>query len=230
MGHCIGASPGGSHGKLHTEDAWGFRLKPFPPQADVASMAEFGNDIEADLQLLDVRIKQLKLEYEQYFLGNRKREPLQTRGEVQKYVQIYAQIPIKNTGMRFKFNNLRSRYFSFKRHWDQTVRKIEAGTYERDVFKANLRERERNEREDRATSAKVAREALADDREELFDSYVSAREATGQGARGVTREKLDQLLAKQEAAIREKYGAKKVRFKVVVEDGKAKLKATAVRA
>ena len=45
----------------------------------------------------------------------------------------------------------------------------------------------------------------------------------------MTREKLDGLLAKQEAAIREKYGAAKVRFKVVVENGKAKLKATAVR-
>lgn len=193
-------------------------------------MAEFGKDIEADLQLLDARIKQLKLEYEQYFLGSRKREPLQLRAEVQKYIQLYAQTPIKNTGMRFKFNNLRSRYFSFRRHWDTNVRKIEAGTYERDVFKANLRERERNEREERRASAKAARDTLADDREELFEAYVSAREATGQGARGVTREKLEQLLARQEAAIREKYGARNVRFRVVVEDGKAKLKATAVRA
>ena len=64
---------------------------------------------------------------------------------------------------------------------------------------------------------------------EFFDAYISAREATGQGSRGVTREKLYALLAKQERAIREKYGAKKVRFKVVVEDGKAKLKATAAR-
>ncbi len=191
-------------------------------------MAEFGTDIEADLHLIDIRIKQLKLEYEQYFMGTRKREPLQTRAEVQKYVQLYAQSPIKNTGMRFKFNNLRSRYFSFRRHWDETLRKIEAGTYERHLFKADLKDRSRNESKDQASTATANREAM-DDRSDVFEAYISAREATGQGAKGVTREKLDALLAKQESAIREKYGARKVRFKVVVEDGKAKLKATAAR-
>ena len=191
-------------------------------------MAEFGKDIEADLHLIDVRLKQLKLEYDQYFLGNRKREPLQIRNELQKYVQIYAQSPIKNTGLRFKFNNLRSRYFSFRRLWDETVRKIEEGSYERHLFKANLKDRERNGAADRRSVAATNREAL-DDRADLFEAYISARQATGQGTGGVTREKLDGLLAKQEAAIREKYGAAKVRFKVVVENGKAKLKATAVR-
>ena len=191
-------------------------------------MAEFGKDIEADLHLIDVRLKQLKLEYDQYFLGNRKREPLQIRNELQKYVQIYAQSPIKNTGLRFKFNNLRSRYFSFRRLWDRTVRKIEGGSYERHLFKANLKDRERNEAADRRSVTATNREAL-DDRADLFEAYISARQATGQDTGGVTREKLDGLLAKQEAAIREKYGAAKVRFKVVVENGKAKLKATAVR-
>ncbi len=191
-------------------------------------MAEFGKDIEADLHLIDVRLKQLKLEYDQYFLGNRKREPLQTRGELQKFVQIYAQSPIKNTGLRFKFNNLRSRYFSFRRLWDETLRKIEEGSYERHLFKANLKERERNEAADRRSVAAENRDAM-DDRSDLYEAYVSARQATGQSTRGVTREKLEGLLAKQEAVIREKYGAQKVRFKVVVERGKAKLKATAVR-
>ena len=191
-------------------------------------MAEFGKDVEADLQLIDVRLKQLKLEYEQYFLGTRKREPMQTRAEVQKYVQLYAQTPIKNTGYRFKFNNLRSRYFAFRRHWDETVRKIEEGRYERHLFRADLKDRERNEAKDRNTAAAEHRAAL-DDSGDLFEAYVAARQATGQGAKGVTREKLDAILAQQEARIRKKYGAQKVRFKVVVEHGKAKLKATAER-
>ncbi len=191
-------------------------------------MSEFGKDIETDLHLIDVRLKQLKLEYEQYFLGTRKREPLQTRGEVQKYVQLYAQSPIKNTGYRFKFNNLRSRFFTFRRHWDDTVRKIEEGRYERHVFRADLKDRERNEAKDRRGTAAEKRANL-DDSGDIFEAYVAARQATGQGAKGVTKEKLDSLLAQQEARIRKKYGAQKVKFKVVVEEGKAKLKATAVR-
>ena len=48
-------------------------------------MAQFGQDTEADLQLLDVKIKQARNEYEQYFLGTRPREPQVLRGEVQTF-------------------------------------------------------------------------------------------------------------------------------------------------
>ena len=46
--------------------------------------------MEEDLHILDVKIKQLKLDYEKYFLGNRPREPLQLRHEVDKQVVIYT--------------------------------------------------------------------------------------------------------------------------------------------
>ena len=90
-------------------------------------MSVLGTDIEEDLVLLDARLKQLRLEYEQYFMGARKREPQLLRGEVQKIIAYYANVPIRNTGHRFKFNNLRARFFAFRRHWDETQRKIEDG-------------------------------------------------------------------------------------------------------
>jgi hypothetical protein len=190
-------------------------------------MAQLGVEIEQDLVLLDNKIKQLKIEYEQYFLGSRKRVPHLVRGEVNKIIAYYANVPIKNTGYRFKFNNLRARYFTFKRHWDTTCRKIEEGRYERDLFKARLHERERNESQQRREE--IAASDTGPSRTEVFQAYRDARKATGQGVAGLTPEKLDALLARQESAIRERYGVEQVRFKVVVEDGKAKLKATPVR-
>ena len=65
--------------------------------------------------------------------------------------------------------------------------------------------------------------------QDLFDSYVSAREACGQGSAGITREKLDALVAKQSAQLRARSGCQEVKFRVVVENGKAKLKASPVR-
>jgi hypothetical protein len=188
-------------------------------------VAQIGIDIEEDLQVLDIKIKQLRLEYEQYFLGNRSRAPSQLRGEVQKMVALWGNLPIQNTGHRFRFNNLRARFFSFKRHWDETVRKIEEGRYERDLFKANLRERQRTGRSKRK-KREDGREAGDGD---IFEAYVSAREACGQDVSGLSRDKLRTLLEKQEAALRQKLGCANVRFKVVVEDGKAKLKASPVR-
>jgi hypothetical protein len=195
-------------------------------------MAEFGTNVDEDLQVLDARVKQLRLDYEQYFLGSRPRVPSQLRGEVQKMIAYYANVPIQNTALRFRFNNLRARFFSFRRHWDETVRKIEDGSYERNVFKANLHERERAERRGRtggdAASTPAPAAPDAPDPRGLFGDYVAARERCGL-AGGVSAEQFERQLRTQEAAIREKTGCQAVRFRVVVEDGKAKLKATPVR-
>ena len=51
--------------------------------------------------------------------------------------------------------------------------------------------------------------------------------ANGQNTKGLTAEKLQKAIAKQEAAIKKKYGCDSVDFKVVVTDGKVKLKAAA---
>jgi hypothetical protein len=186
-----------------------------------------GTDIEEDLILLDARMKMLRNEYEQYFLGSRKREPQLLRGEVQKIISYYANVPIRNTGHRFKFNNLRARYFAFRRHWDYTQRKIEDGTYDRHRFQAELHERERgiagSEREERAAPAAGERGDL----DQLYSAWIEARKATGQPTAGLTREKLAAQLEQQTATIRQRFGAADVRFRVVVEDGRAKLKASA---
>jgi hypothetical protein len=191
-------------------------------------MSLLGTDIEEDLILLDARLKQLRLEYEQYFLGSRKREPHLVRGEVQKIITYYANVPIRNTGHRFKFNNLRARYSSFKRHWDETVRKIEDGTYEKHRFQADLHERERKARSKGASRTAAPAEKPAAELDRLYSAWLEARSATGQPTAGLTREKLAAQLEQQTASIRERFGVGEVKFRVVVEDGKAKLKATPV--
>ena len=189
-------------------------------------MAQFGVDVVEDLQLLDIKLKLLKNEYEQYFMGSRMREPSLLRGEVQKMVAYYANVPIRNTGYRFKFNNLRARFFAFRRHWDRILREIEEGRYERHLFKANLRERERTERpgSDRSGAGEEAAKP-----EDVFESYLTARESCGQSTSGITRKKLDTLMKKQSDQLRARSGCQEVKFRVVVEDGKAKLKVSAVR-
>lgn len=177
---------------------------------------------EEELKILEVRLTQLKLEYEKYFLGSRPTEPAQQRSEVQKTVLRFSNMRITNTAQRFKFNSLNGRYQAFKRQWDNTLRQIEAGTYKRHVFKADLRDRERGIE---GTSPGGA--GAGDGRAELFETYRDAMMATGQNTKGLTPEKLQKAIAKQEAAIKKKYGCDNVDFKVVVTDGKVKLKAAA---
>lgn len=177
--------------------------------------------LEEELHLLEVKLKQLKLDYEQYFNGSRPRAPAQARSEIQKTILQWQSTPIKNTALRFKFNTINSRFQSFKRQWDVILRQIEQGTYERHVFKANLKDRDRSQ----SSGAKSAGSGKAGDKD-LFAAYKDAAAACGQNVQGLTREKLDAVIRKQEAQLKKKLGVEKVAFKVVVQDGKVKLKAS----
>ena len=188
-------------------------------------MAQFGKDAEGDLQLLDVKIKQARNEYEQYFLGTRPREPQLLRGEVQKMITYYTNVSIRNTAQRFRFNSLQARFFSLRRHWDNTLRKMEDGTYQRHVFKANLRQ-------PAAAPAKAPRprtEAPKPESPDLFADYVAARQSCGQSVEQLDRARIDAQIAKQREALQARTGCSDVRFRVVVEDGRAKLKASPVK-
>jgi hypothetical protein len=196
--------------------------------------------IEDDIGMIEGKLNTLRLDYDQYFIGNRPREPVMARAEVQKLFTYYSQMPIQNTAMRFKFNSLTSRFFALKRQWDETLRKIEEGTYKRHLFKADLHERERMERERRRAGSKHAGPGAAESapaaapndatpaEPDLFESYREAMRSTGQDVATLTREKLQKAIAKQESALRSQLGCESVKFRVVVEDGKARLKATPV--
>ncbi len=195
---------------------------------------------DEELKLLELKLNQLKLDYEKYFLGSRPTEPAQLRSEVQKTVIRMSNARITNSAI-FKFNSLNGRYQAFKRQWDSVLRQIEAGTYKRHVFKANLHDRERGHGPEAnekgalgGTPMPTAGDAQTADRagsrgeaSDLFETYRSAMQAAGQDTSSLSRAKLESVLAKQEAALRKQLGCANVSFKVVVQDGKVKLKANA---
>jgi len=189
-----------------------------------------GEMLEEELRMLDTKLKQLKLDYEQYFLGARPREPQQLRREVQKAIVIQSQEPIRNTALRFRFNSINSRYQAYKRQWDQTLREIDAGTYQRHVFKADLHDRARG-----VATPKAGRAVTPDAQspsgplDKLFDSYREAARSCGQDVSTLTPEKLARVVEQQRGALQKQLGCADVDFRVVVKDGKVKLKAAARR-
>ncbi len=193
---------------------------------------------DEELKLLENKLNQLKLDYEKYFLGTRPTEPAQLRSEIQKTVIRWSNTRITNSAIRFKFNSLNGRYQAFKRQWDTVLRQIEAGTYKRHVFKANLHDRERGHAPEAHAMGGAAMPTGVDPQaakspgssgqaSDLFETYRSALQAAGQDTSSLSRAKLESVLAKQEAALKKQLGCANVSFKVVVQDGKVKLKAAA---
>ena len=184
---------------------------------------------EEEIKLLEIKLNQLKLDFEKYFLGTRPTEPVMARAEVQKMFVKWSNTRITNTALRFKFNSLNGRYQAFKRRWDDTLRQIEAGTYKRHLFKADLHDRERGigANAPKAAGARPGRPGHSAESGDLFETYRDALLATGQDASRISPAKLKAVLQKQEAAVKKKLGCEHVDFKVVVQDGKVKLKAAA---
>ena len=183
--------------------------------------------MDEEIEILDRKIGQLKREYEQYFLGTRPREPVLLKGEVAKKVAVLSQTPLQNTALRFRFSSIVSRYQAMRRQWEEILRKIEAGTYERHRFKADLHAREREEVEGHAPPPATAKAGKGAAQDDVYDAYIEARRACGQSVKGITRDKLEGILEKQRAGLRERFGDKaRFNFRVVVEDGQVKLKAS----
>ena len=182
--------------------------------------------LEEDFKILENKLLQLKVDYDQYFLGSRPREPVMLRGEIQKLIAMYSNQAIQNTALRFKFGSICSRYQAFKRQWNEVLRQIEAGTYSRHRFKAELHERKRRTDEKPAEAAPKARKPG----DALFQAYVEACRSCGQDVKGLTPAKLEGILAKQREQLRSRFGDAEIAFRVAIEGGKAKLKASRAKA
>ncbi len=185
------------------------------------------SEIEDDLKELEVRIKRLRLEYDQYFLGILKREPSVLKADVQRRVNAYLSHPPTRSREKFRFNTLCARYQSYRALWGRTMREIENGTYHRHRFRAQVQEQ--------ATQAPAKSPAPAPKgtaggagavAQKLYKALAAARRKTGEGMQGMTAEKLADTLRRQTETLRKKHGSGKVSFRIVVEGNRARLRAT----
>jgi len=184
--------------------------------------------VEEDFKILEAKLLQLRLDYDQYFLGSRPREPVMLRSEVQKLITLYSNQAIQNTALRFKFGTICSRYQAFKRQWNEVLRQIEQGTYSRHRFKADLHDRERRGGAEVSEPAPTSEAPKPIDA--LYQAYVEACKSCGQDVKGLTPAKLDGILEKQREQLRSRFGDAAVSFRVAIEDGKARLKASRAKA
>ena len=183
------------------------------------------NEIDEMLDDLDHNMKRLRIEYEQFFMGNMKREPQVLRGKVQKVITQLVNEPPRNSAQKFRFNSLNAKFQVYRQLWGRTMREIENGTHQRDKFRARLHAAPEDEpaaprQVERKTPAKSGSSV-----NRLHEALLKARRKTGQHEGAPSPEALNRMVRKQMDAIRAKHGDVKVKFKVVIENNKAKLKA-----
>ncbi len=177
--------------------------------------------IAEDLQIFDSKLKELIILYEQFFVGIERREPVKLLEEIEKLSRRYANVPINNTMYKHRYNGLVARLSSYRQHWNRILREIEEGRYSRDRFKARLHSAKRDTSFPKIMGEEKPQLSRNDDFERL---YVELEKA-GSGKAIMTREQLAATLEKQRPVLVQKLGTEDIRFRVVVEDGKPKIKA-----
>jgi hypothetical protein len=176
-----------------------------------------------DLDALEEAMTGLQVLYEKYFLGIDRRPPDAQRRQVSEKMRLLKTTTVKNTALKFRIQTLFAKLISFERMWDRTLREMEEGTYKRDVFKAKLREARRSEG---SAPAAAPPPQLSDQMlRKLYDTYLVARQRTGESTTGLSYEAIASRIRAQVPQLMSQHKARSIEFKVVIKGGKAVLKA-----
>lgn len=175
-----------------------------------------------EIARLEQQLNALIIKYEQHFLGLEKREPLRLLDQVDQTFRRYLSSTIHNTMVKFKLNSLAARFNTYKRHWVRINRLIDEGKYSRDRFKMEMHDLDQNQRRQPEAGEPRGNEGEV---EELFRQFVQARRECNLPTANITPGMIAEAVEKQKPMIRKKYDCEMVEFKVVIEDGKPKIKA-----
>jgi len=167
------------------------------------------------LSELEQQMRQLEIHFEQYFGGVEKRAPMQERDELARVLRKFANRHIIQTDLRFRYQNLATRFHSYCGHWDRILRLMDEGKFERGSGRVSA-----------PKSAPLPDAEEPDRVSQVYDDLRAAYEQSGSG-KPPERRQVEKFLASQEEKIRDRFGDRAVDFEVVSEGGKPKIKVRA---
>ena len=184
-----------------------------------------GNRRHLDLELdsLEAKIAELRVLYEQHFVDILPQPPDKLQKETVRMIRSLLRAPFKNSQTRFRLRVLVSRYQTYATYWERVQKQKEDGTYQKDVFKAEMREKMLEDAKVANSQGRVAEKGL----KQLFDSYETALRKNGADTSKINFDAFKHSLMKQAKSLKEKNGVQKLHYKVVVSGGKVTVKASA---
>lgn len=195
--------------------------------------------IDEDLSQLERDIRQLKIEYDMYFGGGRKRPPTEIEWRIDLVVKRYSERGgDMKYGQRFRFSNLAQTYAKYKDIFRKRVAQREEGKIQRHfgaAAKAIEAERARAQAAaDAAASAQAAKvfrvvctapEKETDKVEQLYEAFVRAKKEAGEEMHKMTRAGFNEFVRKKTQDLQKQKNCREVEYVVETIDGQVKLKA-----
>lgn len=185
----------------------------------------------------------LKINYEKYFSGLERREPYRDREEIRRLLRDFNESQIPQASQRFRFQSLKARFQALELYWNRNLALVERGAHPKMKFRADLHERGRKQAEatpEAAPSMAAEAEAVLRERQEqmereerafkaVYERYMQARSQCGQST-DIAFDAVRDALRKQVRQIKSTFNTDHVKFRIVIEEGRAKVKAVPVQA
>lgn len=198
--------------------------------------------IDEELAGLERDIRQLKIEYDMYFGGGRKRPPSEIEWRIELVIKRYAERggDLKYT-QRFRFTNLAQTYAKYKEVFRKRLARREEGKVERHfgaAAKAIEAQRAKTQvastppsEPETAGAAKTFRvtcsapDEEADKVDQLYEAFVRAKQEAGEDMGRMTRAGFNEFVRKKTKDLQEQKNCSEVEYVVETLDGQVKLKA-----
>lgn len=197
--------------------------------------------IDEELGQLERDIRQLKIEYDQFFGGGRKRPPTEIEWRIDQLFKRYAERAGElKYGQRFRFNNLNQTYAKYKDIFRKKTQQKEEGKVQRH-FGAAAKAIEAERAQKHAAEAQVAVAASSEaaafritcsepEREtekvdQLYQAFLQAKQQAGEETEKLTRAGFNQFVMKKTKDLQAEKNCREVEYVVEMVDGQVKLKA-----
>lgn len=193
--------------------------------------------IDEDLSQLERDIRQLKIEYEQYFGGGKARPPADIEWRIDTLIKRYSDRGAElNYGHRFRYSNLVQTYTKYREIFRKRLKQKEEGTVQRH-FGSAARQIEAEQAKKRAAAEKSDGAHLPfavswkdpdhekKKVEQLFEAFRKAKMEAGEDTEPLTMEAFQRFVRQKTDQLKKQQDAHEVEYVVSVEGKHARLKA-----
>jgi hypothetical protein len=180
------------------------------------------SSIEADISQLETGLKQLKVQYDMFFAGSLKHEPVELRSRIEKLIKRHMNTSMQKYAQRFHFNSLVARFNSLSELWSKTVRVMEEGDRRLPSFAGLDPRRERLVSRCRISGAAGEEAELR----RVYEKFMEARRlANGSNGNNLSFQKFLRGIDSQTQRLRKESGCAEIELRVVIRDDQVQLKA-----
>lgn len=85
------------------------------------------SEFSRQLTDLDLEIKKLEIEYQNFFTGRTQKMPWEMRSRLENQIKQLDRLPIQNTAERFRFQGLQLKFSAFCERWERDIKLRELG-------------------------------------------------------------------------------------------------------